>query len=132
VQALAGIPGIVVTGAVADVRPYLLGATLAICPLRIARGVQSKILEAMACGRATVVAPAALQGLEVQPGRHVIAAQGAAQWQQEVESLLTDTELRMRVECAARLRICEHFTWTAQLATFLACCRELSAARCAA
>ena len=50
VRALAGRPGIQVTGAVADVRPYLQSALAAVAPLRIARGVQNKVLEALAMG----------------------------------------------------------------------------------
>ena len=48
---LGRIPGVVVTGAVADVRPYLAGARSVVAPLRIARGIQNKVLEALAMGR---------------------------------------------------------------------------------
>ena len=48
VMRLAADPGIEVTGSVPDIRPYLLGAAVAIAPMRIARGVQNKILEALA------------------------------------------------------------------------------------
>ena len=48
VRQLAALPGVSVTGTVADVRPYLAHARAAVAPLRIARGVQNKVLEAMA------------------------------------------------------------------------------------
>ena len=62
---LAAVRGIVVTGAVPDVRPYLRGAHVSVAPLRIARGVQNKVLEAMAMGRHVVATPPAVQGIDV-------------------------------------------------------------------
>ena len=62
VNALAG-DNVVVTGAVDDVRPYLAHAKLAVAPLRIARGIQNKVLEAMAMGKYVVVTSAAMEGI---------------------------------------------------------------------
>ncbi|MDX1698927.1 MAG: TIGR03087 family PEP-CTERM/XrtA system glycosyltransferase [Thiohalobacterales bacterium] len=64
VQKLADLPSVVVTGAVPDVRPYLAHAHVAVAPLRIARGVQNKVLEAMAMAKAVVATPAAVEGIE--------------------------------------------------------------------
>lgn len=75
VMALAAEPGIEVTGAVPDVRPYVGGATVVVAPLRIARGIQNKVLEAMACGRPVVATPQALDGIAAEPGRDVLVAQ---------------------------------------------------------
>ncbi len=63
VQALAKRTGIVVTGTVKDVRPYLAHAHLAVAPLRVARGIQNKVLEAMAMARPLVMTPAAADGI---------------------------------------------------------------------
>ncbi|MDZ7803465.1 TIGR03087 family PEP-CTERM/XrtA system glycosyltransferase [Thiohalophilus sp.] len=63
VQRLAQQDGVVVTGAVHDVRPYLAHADIAVAPLRIARGIQNKVLEAMAMARPVVATPQALDGL---------------------------------------------------------------------
>lgn len=60
---LANNPNITVTGRVEDVRPYVAHARLAVAPLRIARGIQNKVLEAMAMGKAIVVTPAAMEGI---------------------------------------------------------------------
>ena len=65
VTELAGLPGVVVTGAVPDVRPYLAHATAAVAPMRIARGIQNKVLEAMAMARPVVATSAAIEGLDV-------------------------------------------------------------------
>ncbi len=63
VQALARRVGVQVTGRVADVRPYLRHAALAVAPMHIARGLQNKVLEALAMGRTVVCSPQALEGL---------------------------------------------------------------------
>jgi len=64
VRALEKLPGIRVTGAVPDVRPYLAHAELVVAPLRIARGVQNKVLEAMSMGRPVVLTSSAMEGIE--------------------------------------------------------------------
>ena len=78
VQALATIPGVTVTGRVADVRPYLARASVAVVPLRIARGIQNKLLEAMAMGLPAVACSAAASGVEAVPGRDLFVADDPA------------------------------------------------------
>lgn len=68
VCALAGRAGVTVTGAVADVRPYLRHAVAAVAPMRIARGIQNKVLEAMAMGKPVLGTRAAFEGLDVVAG----------------------------------------------------------------
>lgn len=65
VQELSSFPGILVTGAVRDIRPYLAHARAAVAPLRIARGVQNKILEAMAMARPVVATRVAVEGIDI-------------------------------------------------------------------
>jgi len=65
VRALAGKPGVEVTGGVPDMRPWLAHAALAVAPLRVARGVQNKVLEAFAMGRPVLATSMALQGLDL-------------------------------------------------------------------
>ena len=67
VQALAKREGITVTGRVPDVRPYLQHAALAVAPMRIARGLQNKVLEGLSMGKAVVSTPEALEGLQHDP-----------------------------------------------------------------
>jgi glycosyltransferase involved in cell wall biosynthesis len=71
--ALRGVagPGINVTGAVADVRPYLQFARAVIAPLHIARGIQNKVLEAMAMAKPVVATPDATRSLRIQAGHHL-------------------------------------------------------------
>ncbi|MBA3837565.1 MAG: glycosyl transferase family 1, partial [Zymomonas sp.] len=64
VKALAALPGVIVTGEVADVRGWLAAAQVVVAPLRLARGVQNKVLEAMAMARPLVVSAAAAEGID--------------------------------------------------------------------
>ena len=72
VLALAGSPSVEVVGAVPDMRPYLFRAKVIVAPLRIARGIQNKVLEGMAAGKAVVATPQALDGIDAVAGRDVL------------------------------------------------------------
>jgi sugar transferase (PEP-CTERM/EpsH1 system associated) len=74
---LAALPGVTVTGAVPEVRPQLDAAHVIVAPLRVARGIQNKVLEGMAAGRPVVATPGALEGIAAQPGVEVLQADGA-------------------------------------------------------
>ena len=80
VRALARVAGVTVTGTVDDIRPYLQGAALAVAPLRIARGVQNKVLEAMAMGKIVLASPQALEGIAAQPGLELLLARDEAEF----------------------------------------------------
>ena len=69
---LRQVPGVAVTGWVSDVRPFLAHADIAIAPLRVARGTQNKVLEAMAMGRPVVATPEAFEGLRAVPGQDLL------------------------------------------------------------
>jgi sugar transferase (PEP-CTERM/EpsH1 system associated) len=80
VRQLARDSGITVTGAVDDVRPYLWNADVSVAPLRIARGIQNKILEAMAARCPVVCSTEAIAGLRVSPQREVLVADDPAEF----------------------------------------------------
>lgn len=65
VVSLGEIPGVVVTGRVPDVRPYISSSILAVAPMRIARGVQNKVLEAMAMAKPVVMTSMGQEGIEL-------------------------------------------------------------------
>jgi len=88
VLALARQPGVVVTGGVPDVRPWLAHAACAVAPLRIARGVQNKVLEAMAMARPIVASTQAAEGIRAEAGRDYLLAQGEADFAHAVVSQL--------------------------------------------
>ncbi len=79
VRGLTAIPGVFVTGAVDDVRPYLAHATAAVAPLRIARGVQNKVLEAMAMAKPVLATPKAMEGIRASPALRSLIVQGREQ-----------------------------------------------------
>jgi sugar transferase (PEP-CTERM/EpsH1 system associated) len=89
VSALAG-PRVVVTGKVDDVRPYLQHARVAVAPLRVARGVQNKVLEGLAMARPTVVTPAALEGIAASPDDSLLMGEDAAALARAIIQVLDD------------------------------------------
>ncbi|MDP3085152.1 MAG: TIGR03087 family PEP-CTERM/XrtA system glycosyltransferase, partial [Rubrivivax sp.] len=89
VQALAS-DAVSVTGTVPDVRPYLQHAAVVVAPLRLARGIQNKILEAMAMGRPVVAASECVEALDAQAGADLLAAGGAQAFIDQVDALLSD------------------------------------------
>ena len=100
VQELATVPGVTVTGHVPDVRPYLREATVAIAPLQIARGIQNKILEALAMGVPVVATPQAAKGVILKPGRDILVGDSPEEFANNVIALLQDETLRTRLsEC---------------------------------
>ena len=82
--------GIRVTGSVADVRPYLAHAVCAVAPMRIARGIQNKVLESMAMAKPVVLTSAALEGLHVENKREVLVADTARDFVACVSGVLSD------------------------------------------
>ncbi|WP_207537018.1 TIGR03087 family PEP-CTERM/XrtA system glycosyltransferase [Sabulicella rubraurantiaca] len=78
VRALERIPGVIVTGSVPDIRPYIAHAAAAVAPLRIARGIQNKVLEAMAMAKPIICTPQAFEGVRAVAGRDALIAPDAA------------------------------------------------------
>jgi sugar transferase (PEP-CTERM/EpsH1 system associated) len=76
VNQLAAEADIIVTGRVPDTRPYLAHAALVIAPLQIARGIQNKVLEAMAMAKPVIASPAAFAGIEAIAPRDILVAEG--------------------------------------------------------
>jgi sugar transferase (PEP-CTERM/EpsH1 system associated) len=111
VQQLAELPGVQLVGQVPDVRPYLSRAAVAVVPLRLARGLQNKVLEALAMGKAVVASPAALAALQTQPGVHLLSASSPQEWTQAVLELLQNEPLRGRLGTAGQKFVEEHHDW---------------------
>jgi sugar transferase (PEP-CTERM/EpsH1 system associated) len=111
VRDLTQLEGVEVVGQVPDVRPYLAEAAVAIAPLRIARGVQNKVLEALAMGKAVVASPQALEGLAVDPGIHLLVASTPEEWADAVTHLLGSPDARRRLGGAGRRYVEENHHW---------------------
>ncbi len=114
VQKLAALD-VTVTGRVPDVRPYLAHAAVAVAPLRVARGVQNKVLEAMGMARPLVATPAALQGLGAVEASGLSVAETAPAFAAAVVSALQGAAAAP----ALRTLVEAQFGWAPQLAHFL-------------
>lgn len=115
VRALAG-EAVRVTGAVDDVRPWLQHAAAVVVPMRLARGVQNKLLEAMAMGRPVVAARDCAEVIDAEPGRHLDVAADAAGFASAVLSQLLDPDRARRLGEAARRHVVERLDWATGLA----------------
>jgi len=111
VRALAERPGVIVTGTVDDVRPYYARAALCVVPLRIARGIQNKLLEAMAMGRPVLSSPAAAAGLGARVDEEVCVADDADAMVCEVVRLLRDSYAAETLGQAARRFVEREYVW---------------------
>ena len=114
VQALAANAGVVVTGTVADVRPYIHHAEICVAPLRIARGIQNKVLEAMAMARPVVVSGQALEGIAAAVGTELLLADGAAAFASTITGLLAQPDATLGA--AARAKVESQYSWPSNLA----------------
>jgi len=112
VQMLAKrMPGVTVVGSVPDVRPFVAEASVVVVPLRLARGIQNKVLEAMAMGKAVVAAPPALAALKTEPGVQLLSASIPEEWVAPVCGLFADPKRCQELGAAARRYVEEHHHW---------------------
>jgi len=115
VQALSKHPNVTVTGAVPDVRPYLAQAAIAVAPFRLARGVQNKILEAMAAGLPVVGTTQAFEGITATEEDGIRIADDPQHFAQELIALLTgNNTLRQQCALQARRYVEAHHQWSEQ------------------
>ena len=116
VRALAALPGVTVTGRVPDVRPYLAHAAAVAAPLRVARGIQNKVLEGMAMGRPVVTTSRGLEGIDAVPGRDLLVADDAPGVAKALVRVLGEPALAAALGAAGRRRIVEAYSWDDKLA----------------
>ena len=116
VRNLASEPGTRVWGAVPDMRPFLAAADMVVAPLSIARGVQNKVLEAMAMGKTVLASPEALTGIDGKHGEHFLACRNNAEFAGFACALAEDMRDAHRIGAAARALVCETMSWPAMMA----------------
>ena len=112
-RALAGADGVELVGAVPDIRPCFAASTIAVVPLHDGGGTRLKIAEALACGRAVVSTSVGAEGLDLEPGRHLLVEDGAQAFAAATVRALTDRELRARLAADGREEARRRFDWPA-------------------
>lgn len=115
VERLGERSGVKVTGFVQDVREYLARAHVCVAPLRVARGIQNKVLEAMAMGKAVVSTPDAFEGIHAVSGEEIVVADGAEAFAENVMALLRDPERARQIGRRARARVVSDYAWESNL-----------------
>lgn len=118
VQALGNIDGVHVTGRVPDVRPYLTHCTAGVAPMRIARGIQNKVMEAMSMAKPVIVTSDGLEGIDAAPGREVILANDTAAIAEAAVRMAQNPGEAKTIGAAARKTVVENFSWEGRLSGF--------------
>lgn len=111
-------PGVEVTSEIADMSAAISNIDVSIAPLRIARGLQNKVLEAMAHAKPVVMTSRAAEGLRVRDGRDAMIADTPQSFAQHIVRLLRDAELRNQIGQAGRQYVAKHHQWDVELARF--------------
>jgi polysaccharide biosynthesis protein PslH len=111
VRALGRAPGVVVTGSVADIRPFVSKAALTVAPLKIAGGTQNKILESMAMGVPVVCSNLAARGVDAVPNDHLLTGDTPEDIASAVLRILEDPAERRRLAISGRCRVKTHHSW---------------------
>jgi sugar transferase (PEP-CTERM/EpsH1 system associated) len=108
---LGRLPGVHIHANVPDVCPYLFQAQIAVVPLQVARGVQNKVLEALASETPVLASPAALKGIALTSGQEALSAESPEEWIDSIVHLLHDHEARARLAHAGRKFVERHGQW---------------------
>ena len=115
IRCLGQIEGIVVTGFVEDIRDYLAAADVCVVPLRIARGIQNKILEAMAMGKPVVTTSQAFEGIKAISGREIVSVDDEEMFAAAVVDLMQDRHKAESIGIKARRCMEAHYSWDINL-----------------
>ncbi|MCH9002649.1 MAG: glycosyltransferase [Planctomycetes bacterium] len=118
IQRLARLPGVQVVGEVESVHHELRNVDVSVAPLRIARGLQNKVLEAMAAAKPVVLTSGAAQGIDANDGEHFLIADTPEATIRAVNRLLADPEERHALGHAARSYVANHHCWHGELTKF--------------
>ena len=106
---------VVVTGTVDDVRPYLQHAAVVVAPLRLARGIQNKVLEAMAMGVPVIASQECAGPVDAVPERDFLTAGSVDDYVRQIEALLQSPDRSAAMGQAARQQVLARYSWDAHL-----------------
>ncbi|MBP9693805.1 MAG: TIGR03087 family PEP-CTERM/XrtA system glycosyltransferase [Alphaproteobacteria bacterium] len=110
VKALVNEGNILVTGSVTDIRPYISHAKVSVAPMRVSRGIQNKVLEAMVMGKPVIATHLALSALE-DLSCEAMTADEPAKFRDSVLKLLNDGAQQEKIGKKARLFIQKNYSW---------------------
>ncbi len=116
VRKLGALDGVIVTGSVPDVRPFIRKSALMVAPLNIARGTQNKILETMAMGVPVVTSTIAAGGVDAESAVHFRVADTPQAYTQAILDIVDRPLERARLAQAGRLRMLSHHAWPSSMA----------------
>lgn len=119
VSVLDELPGVRVVGPVDDTADALRQSMLAVAPMKIAPGVQNKVLEAMACGLPVVCSSAAASGIDATPDEHLLVSDAATDVAAQCVRLLLNPDERARLGSSARARVQERYDWASAAAPMI-------------
>ncbi len=114
VRALEKISGVEVTGAVVDIRPYVYFSDLVVAPLRIARGIQNKVLEAMSLARPVLATSSAAEGINAVPDKHLFIADSEHEYQKRALEILKNSKYQ-DLATQAREFVVDNYSWESKL-----------------
>jgi sugar transferase (PEP-CTERM/EpsH1 system associated) len=118
VRSLAHNRNVIVTGRVDDIRPYLKDSCACVVPLRIAQGIQNKILQAMAAGVPVVTTAKGNEGINAVSGDSICVSDDFQRFADQTVKLIEDPRVRMRISRRAREFVTECFQWEKNMNLF--------------
>ncbi len=115
VLALKHYARVFITGRVADIRPYLANADIAVAPLRLARGIQNKVLEAMVMAKPILVTPQAKEGISFSFEQYQLLSEQAEFWRLKLLELSQNSKLCEDIGYHLRTYVIDHYSWSFHL-----------------
>ncbi|MEE9320258.1 MAG: TIGR03087 family PEP-CTERM/XrtA system glycosyltransferase [Granulosicoccus sp.] len=111
IRALSELPGIEITGFVDDMLPYYQRANIFVASFQLARGIQNKVLQALACGLPVVTSKPGVEGISCTPGEHLLVAEQPQEFADAIEKLVSNADLYQRISQAGLELVAEQFSW---------------------
>jgi len=108
---LACVPGVTFAGCLPDIDEAISESAVCVVPLRMGGGTRLKVLQAMALGTAVVSTSKGIEGLDLEPGRHVLVADSPSAFAAQVLRLLGDDNLRNQLVEASAALVRDRYTW---------------------
>lgn len=124
VRELESCKDVFVTGFVEDIRSYYAFADVCVIPLRLARGVQNKVLEAMSMGKAVVTTDKAARGVGATGGEQLLTGNDPEELVAQILTLLSRKGLRQSIGNKALKFVKDGFDWEQNMKQFAALLRR--------